>query len=182
MNSMPEPTQPDQRINDNPDYRDGYADGYVDCATLTGINEDIVQAAMIALAAFHPETPEQAADMLLFWRRRAELTEADIAEVGDRMFPEPLPLMDCPAWCTTDHSGYRYNRFENLAEHDREVLVERDERGGVKLQVLVSVTDDLTERRRNEPGILIIADEPISPAQAIRLVGAVSEGLRILAA
>ena len=64
MNSMPETNQIDDQINDT-----------------------IVEAAMIALAAFHPETPEQAADMLLFWIRRHEMTDADVAEVTARMFP-----------------------------------------------------------------------------------------------
>lgn len=144
-------------------------------------NDTIVQAAQIALLPFHPETPEQAADMLLFWRRRKEMTDADVAEVCARMFPKPLPLMECPAWCTTDHSRFVYSEVENLCDHDREVLVETSDEGSVVLQVLVTATDDLTERRRHPAGILVITEEPMQMDRAIRLIGAVTEGLRILA-
>lgn len=58
------------------------------------INDSIVEAAITALGPFHPETPQQAADMLLFWRRRAELTAADVAEVCERMFPAAAPSPD----------------------------------------------------------------------------------------
>lgn len=152
--------------------------------TQTGdqINDTVVEAAMIALRAFHLTAPGQVAPMLAFWIRRDEMTDADVAEVAERMFPKPLPLMDCPEWCTADHSRFTYDEIENLCDHDREILIERDEEGRIKLQVLVSATDNLSERHRNPGGILIITDEPLTPEQAIRMVGAVSEGLRILAA
>jgi hypothetical protein len=127
------------------------------------INENIVQAAMIALAYFKPTSAEEAASMLLFWVRRAEMTDADVAEVGERMFLRPVELMPCPAWCETEHERYSYNEFEDLCEHDRDLLVEHDEKGSVKVQVY-----------------LVQADEPLTPGQAIRMVGAVSEGLRII--
>lgn len=105
MNSMPETTKSSEQINDS-----------------------IVEAAITALAPFHPESAQQAADMLLFWARRAELTAADITEVGERLFPSTRPADDggfaerfleerrayaedlaarrrddCPDWCTYDH-------------------------------------------------------------------------------
>lgn len=157
MNSMPETNQIDDQINDT-----------------------IVEAAMIALAAFHPETPEQAADMLLFWIRRHEMTDADMAEVTARMFPKPLPLMECPAWCDGEHPE-KPNEIEDLSDHYHDLLEERDESGRLKLWVAIQATDELADRRRNGPGILVQADEALSPDQAIRLVGAIAEGLRILA-
>lgn len=33
MNSMPEPSNHDDRINDNTDFRDGYAEGFLDAVT-----------------------------------------------------------------------------------------------------------------------------------------------------
>jgi hypothetical protein len=35
VNSMPEPTNSDDRITGNPDFRDGYAQGFVDALTAT---------------------------------------------------------------------------------------------------------------------------------------------------
>jgi hypothetical protein len=75
------------------------------------INDTIVTAAIKALAIFEPAEPEQAVDMLRFWVRRAEMTEVDLAEVQNRMFPivedELAEPPACPPWCTGAH----------LAEH-----------------------------------------------------------------
>jgi hypothetical protein len=68
------------------------------------INDSIVDQAVTALAPFHPESREQAADMLLFWIRRAELTEQDITAVQDRLFP---PAKDQQAEASGDYGdGY----------------------------------------------------------------------------
>lgn len=48
----------------------------------------IVEAAVAALALFHPTDPEQAMNMLTLWVRRDELTDSDLVEIQDRMFPE----------------------------------------------------------------------------------------------
>lgn len=50
-------------------------------------NNDIVTAAITALAAFHPTDAEQVENMLLFWVRRHEMTAGDLAEIQNRMFP-----------------------------------------------------------------------------------------------
>lgn len=144
------------------------------------VNEQIVWDAQVALANFHPETPEQVVDMLLFWRRRSELTPADIAEVCERMFPKPLERMECPAWCETDHTRGRYNTIENLCEHTKDVLVVSDDEDRVKLQVYIAAVDDLTERYRHPAGVMVQADEPLSQDQVIDLIGALTEGLRII--
>jgi hypothetical protein len=60
----------------------------------TPINAELVIAAITALTAFFPKDREQVADMLLFWVRRHELTEADIVEVQDRMFPAEASRRD----------------------------------------------------------------------------------------
>lgn len=180
MNSMPEPNQTGDQINDSRTPAERLLDETAARWKAESAHEEIVRAAQIALAYFQPETPEQVAGLLSCWVRRPEMTDADLAEVCERMFPKELPLMDCPSWCTTDHSGFTYDEIENLCEHDREVLVETNEAGSVKLQVLVTVTDDLTARYRHPGGILVLTDEPLPVDQAIRMIGAVTEGLRIL--
>lgn len=143
-------------------------------------NEDIVTAAIIALRPCLPATAEQAVDLLLFWRRRDELTVADVAEVCARMFPQPLERMECPAWCTHDHSRETPNVIDDLSDHYRDLLVEHDESGRIKFEVAVHVTDSLTDRIRGEAGIRVYADEPLSPAEARRMVSAIEQGLSIL--
>lgn len=69
MNSMTEPTNLDDRINDKP--------------------SEIVADAMVALVADNPQTPELAEDLLRFWVRRSEMTDADVTEVCRRLFPKP---------------------------------------------------------------------------------------------
>src|SRR5690349_12220769 len=97
-------------------------------------------------------------------------------------FPKPLPLMDCPAWCTHDHTGEHPNEVEDLSDHWHDLLEERDEQGRLALWIAITATDSLGERTRTPAGIHIYSDEPLSPDRAVRMVGAVSEGLRILAA
>lgn len=69
-------------------------------------NDAIVQAAITALAPFYPTDAEQVQNMLLFWVRRAEMTDVDLAEIVKRMFPLDEKLIAppaCPAWCTGEH-------------------------------------------------------------------------------
>lgn len=146
------------------------------------INDTIVQLAMIALQPFQVKEPADIAPMLLFWIHRAEMTDADVAEVAKRMFPKPLPLMECPSWCDGDHHGVKPNAVEDLFDHYRDLVEEHDDDGRIKLWVSVHVVDDLGRRRRCQPGILVQTDETLSPDQARRLVTAVEEGLRILSA
>jgi hypothetical protein len=51
------------------------------------VNESVVADAIRALGPFRPTTPRQATDMLLFWVRRRELTDADMSAVTEAMFP-----------------------------------------------------------------------------------------------
>jgi len=147
------------------------------------LNQAIIEAAMTALRAFYLTEPGQVAPMLAFWIRRDEMTDADVAEVAERMFPKRLDRMPCPSWCDQDHSEeFQPNEVENLADHYHDLLTERDEAGRLKLWVAIHATDDLTERQRYGGGIHVQADETLSPDQAIRMIAAVTEGLRILAA
>jgi len=158
MNSMPEPTQTGDSINDN-----------------------IVEAATAALKAWGVASPEDAVRLLQSWARRPEMTDGDLAAVLDVLFPvNDLPMMDCPDWCTYDHSRERYNDVENLCTHFHDLVVERDDEGRIKLEVSVAATDDLTDRTRTPAGIHVQTDEPLSVGQALQLVGAVAEGLRII--
>ncbi|MFD1366922.1 hypothetical protein [Actinoplanes sichuanensis] len=70
-------------------------------------NAALVDAAVEALSAFNPEMPEQAVNMLALWSRRPELTDLDLSEVVNRLFPDSM-LVDppaCPAWCSGAHYG-----------------------------------------------------------------------------
>ncbi len=72
------------------------------------LNLDLVDDAVNAIGAFAPEKITDAALLLLSWRRRGELSPADIGIVMSRLFPHredrPAPTVpDCPSWCTGEH-------------------------------------------------------------------------------
>lgn len=120
----------------------------------------IVDAAVTALALFHPTDPEQAVNMLTFWARRGELTDADIVEIQDRMFPD-----DCPDWCTFDHTGDDpADPIENLILHmgddhtDGSVRKMLDVHEGSKLDIRVARTDCPSEGTVGKPALMIRAD------------------------
>ncbi|WP_030437399.1 hypothetical protein [Actinoplanes subtropicus] len=66
MNSMPEPTQTGDQINDS-----------------------IRTAAAEALTAWGVASPEDTARLLQSWGRRKEMTDADVVAVLDALFPDP---------------------------------------------------------------------------------------------
>lgn len=125
MNSMPEPTQDSIRINDSDDAR------------LPGTVAELRAAAVAALEAWGPDSPEVAARLLQSWRRRplpsrrwAEMTDADVTAVLDAMFPEPAtpkPIAkhyetggwkgDEPGSCGLECAcGVTFDGFDSLAE------------------------------------------------------------------
>ncbi|GIE79083.1 hypothetical protein Aph02nite_50330 [Actinoplanes philippinensis] len=45
MSTVPTPTDRDERINDNPDFRDGYVEGYLDALTVARVvKQETVEA------------------------------------------------------------------------------------------------------------------------------------------
>ena len=93
MASVPEPAAHDERITDNPDYRDGYATGYVDCATETvrmaaesarpshSLEESRDRLAVSCLSGLITVgmIDQDGADALLsLWRRRDRLTPVEL--------------------------------------------------------------------------------------------------------
>lgn len=90
MTSMPEPSN--HRTTDS---------------RLPGTVAEIRGAAVTALEAFLPDSRQQAEDMLLFWRRRSEMTSEDVAAVLDAMFPRPAVGPDKAAdWSEERRDGY----------------------------------------------------------------------------
>lgn len=101
MNSMPEPTTNSERINDTIEVADGHV-VHTCCGKLDDEEhrnfcehyrqtDSIVADAIRALTVYQPQSPQQAADMLLFWVRRHEMTDVDLAEIQRRMFPNVMP-------------------------------------------------------------------------------------------
>jgi hypothetical protein len=95
MSSMPEPVRPVE-----------------DPAQLPGAVAEVRVAAVTALQAWNVDSPEQAARLLQSWKRRDEMTIADVGAVLDAMFPaDELELLDppaCPRWCTREHRGEQH--------------------------------------------------------------------------
>jgi hypothetical protein len=99
MNSMPEPTKSGEQINDSqsPDYREGYAEGYVDAITemnrraadqedrpsssVEESRERLITAAMSALITVTVLDRETADALISVWRRREHLTFAELAAI-----------------------------------------------------------------------------------------------------
>lgn len=74
--------------------RSGHTGDRITDTRLPGAVAEIRAAAVTALGAFCPRTAEEAADILLWWRRRSEMTDADVAAAVEAMFPaesERLP-------------------------------------------------------------------------------------------
>lgn len=117
MTSMHEPVQNNSRINDT-----------------------IVEAAITALAPFHPESREDAANMLLFWMRRSEMTDLDLVEVQQRMFPAGPP---------TDSAVYRDGYAEGFLD-----AIQLQTGVSPEVRKLVSAAmarrEDLTDAHREE--------------------------------
>lgn len=84
----------------DPKFRDGYCEGYLDCAAvlMRRYHEreierieretplDIVKAAILAIDRFVADTPEQAIILLSMWSRRALLTTDNVAEVVTALY------------------------------------------------------------------------------------------------
>lgn len=146
------------------------------------INQQIIEAAMTALRPFYLTEPGQVAPMLAFWIRRQEMTDADVAEIAERLFPKPIDRLPCPSWCTHDHTGeFPPNEIDNLVDHYHQLIRESDD-AGLALDVAVHQTDVLDDGEQPGAGIYVYARDHLTPAQARLLVTAVRRGLRILGA
>jgi hypothetical protein len=91
MNSMPEPTNTGERINDTrtpaerllDDTMRRWATEYRNWLDQT----ELRLAALRALEAWGVDSPEQGALLLQSWARRPEMTDASVADVLEALFP-----------------------------------------------------------------------------------------------
>lgn len=128
-------------------------------------NNNIVTAAITALATFEPETPERATDMLRSWVRRAEMTEVDLAEVQNRMFPadDLIEPPECPIWCNEEHAGEQV--VPEIRECTTDDVYIPDYKGHARSVQGVQIFDRLTGRVTRPP-VIRVEDLEFTPRQA----------------
>jgi hypothetical protein len=165
VSTLPTPANSDDRINDNPDYRDGYVSGYVD-------------ALEAARAIVKSEAVHAVADLAA---RRDTLTAADLEGIRAALAGSATGRVvrdDCPEWCTTDHGDDDVR--DDLVLHqgdDHTDGVVRKLLDAHQLDLRVSRTDNLTDGTVGTPALYVRVEAELTTwEQAAELARAILDG------
>lgn len=149
---------------------------------LPGTVAELRGAAVTALQPYKPLNREHAESMLHFWVRRPEMIAEDMAAVLDAMYPEPLPALNCPDWCTFEHD-------DGVADFDLVTHMGDDHLDGTgrklldghKLEIRVARTDCLPEGTVGVPNLMVTCDLELTTwEQAAELARAILDGFGYL--
>jgi hypothetical protein len=140
---------------------------------------EIRAAATVALDAWAVRDRKEAAELLTFWRRRQEMTDADVTAVLDAMFGRA----DCPDWCTIDHRDDDVR--DDLILHqgsDHTDGTVRKLLDAHQLSVRVARTDDLAAGQAGTPTLTVHLDVELTTwEQAAELARTILDGFGYLA-
>lgn len=167
MSSMPESTNRAGRINDNTDFRDGYAEGFLDAVTTKHVMSSDTALAMANLAAGRDDLT-------------AEQRTVILAALDAAMSPAAKPA-DCPDWCVIDH--IHDDERDDLVLHQGDDHI--DSTGwkllGEDLSIRVSRTDSTAENTTGTPVLYVAAELELTTwEQAAELARAILDGFGYL--
>jgi hypothetical protein len=159
MSKVPNPANRDDRINDNADHRNGYAEGYLDA--LDAVKKIRDERRLAALSPAERLLDETAAR----WRREHKEWLAKVS--------------GCPAWCTLTHDPADDIR-DDMALHmgvDRADDMVRELLDEHRVEVRVARLDCLSEGKLGTPNLFVRVEAELTTwEQAAELARLILDG------